>query len=171
MFVDDWLYKTVLVLTIALMIVGTLVGNALVCLAVLLVRKLKQPPNILLVSLAIADFSVGLFVMPIAALPLLFEQRWLLGRVVCILWTSADLTLCTASILNLCMISVDRYLAINRPLTYGVQRTTRRILAYVAIVWIVALLVSVAPLVIVPLPRTVSTCQVSVDSQSRHSYV
>ncbi len=112
------LRETVLLLAIALMIVATLIGNALVCLAVLLVRKLKQPPNILLVSLAIADFSVGLLVMPVAAAPLL-QHRWPFGRVVCILWTSADLTLCTASILSLCAISVDRYLAISRPLRYG----------------------------------------------------
>lgn len=92
---------------VGIMIVGTLIGNVLVCLAVLLVRKLRQPANYLLVSLALADFCVGLFVMPVALVHLLTET-WQLGDLVCHLWTSADVTLCSASILNLCVISLDR---------------------------------------------------------------
>lgn len=62
------------------MILCTLVGNCMVCLAVVLVRKLKaQPSNLLLVSLAVADFSVGLFVMPVALVTIL-EERWVLGE-------------------------------------------------------------------------------------------
>lgn len=45
---------------------------------------------------------------------------------------------------------------------YGsTQRTTKRILLYVAIVWIVALLMSVTPLVILRQPRSEDKCQVS----------
>lgn len=52
----------------------------MVCLAVILVRKLQaQPANLLLVSLAVADFSVGLFVMPIAFVTIV-EDRWILGK-------------------------------------------------------------------------------------------
>jgi hypothetical protein len=62
------------------MIVCTLIGNLMLCLAVYLVRKLKQQPaNLLLVSLAVADFCVGLLVMPIA-LVTIFEDEWVLGR-------------------------------------------------------------------------------------------
>ncbi|KAH7693318.1 Serotonin/octopamine receptor family protein 7 a [Aphelenchoides avenae] len=62
------------------MIIATVVGNAMVCLAVLLVRKLKQQPaNLLLVSLAVADFCVGLLVMP-PALVYIIEDRWVLGK-------------------------------------------------------------------------------------------
>jgi Na+/alanine symporter len=97
-----------LAVVVSVMIVSTLIGNVLVCLAVLLVRKLRQPANYLLVSLAVADFCVGLFVMPVALVHLL-TQSWRLGDLVCNLWTSADVTLCSASILNLCFISLDRY--------------------------------------------------------------
>uniref|UniRef100_A0A914RR12 G-protein coupled receptors family 1 profile domain-containing protein n=1 Tax=Parascaris equorum TaxID=6256 RepID=A0A914RR12_PAREQ len=47
-------------------------------LAVLLVRKLKQPANFLLVSLAFADFCVGLVVMPLALVDLIAEH-WVLA--------------------------------------------------------------------------------------------
>ncbi|VDM41311.1 unnamed protein product [Toxocara canis] len=146
-------------LAISLMILATLIGNALIMLAVLLVRKLKQPANFLLVSLAFADFCVGLVVMPLALVDLLTD-RWILGEALCRLWTSADQTLCTASIINLCMISVDRFCAVSRPLRYAAQRTRTRICCYVVIVWIVALIVSVSPLVIWPAKRIEGTCQV-----------
>uniref|UniRef100_A0A1I7TCS1 G_PROTEIN_RECEP_F1_2 domain-containing protein n=1 Tax=Caenorhabditis tropicalis TaxID=1561998 RepID=A0A1I7TCS1_9PELO len=71
--------KALLAIAILAMIIMTTVGNALVCLAVLLVRKLKHPQNFLLVSLAVADFFVGLVVMPLALIDLLFD-KWPLGR-------------------------------------------------------------------------------------------
>jgi formate/nitrite transporter FocA (FNT family) len=62
------------------MIVCTLIGNAMVCLAVFSVRRLKnQPANLLLVSLAVADFCVGLFVMPIALIKII-DDDWLSGK-------------------------------------------------------------------------------------------
>uniref|UniRef100_A0A1I7WKE9 G_PROTEIN_RECEP_F1_2 domain-containing protein n=1 Tax=Heterorhabditis bacteriophora TaxID=37862 RepID=A0A1I7WKE9_HETBA len=62
----------------------------------------------------------------------------------CKLYTTADLTLCTASIVNLCVISVDRYLIISRPLRYSAIRTTCRILIYIVVVWLIAALVSLS---------------------------
>uniref|UniRef100_A0A915MMJ8 G-protein coupled receptors family 1 profile domain-containing protein n=1 Tax=Meloidogyne javanica TaxID=6303 RepID=A0A915MMJ8_MELJA len=59
-----------------------------------------------------SNTSVGLFVMPLAAVYVL-EDRWIFGDILCRFWVTADLTLCTASILNLCAISVDRHLAVT----------------------------------------------------------
>uniref|UniRef100_A0A0R3RSZ3 G_PROTEIN_RECEP_F1_2 domain-containing protein n=1 Tax=Elaeophora elaphi TaxID=1147741 RepID=A0A0R3RSZ3_9BILA len=151
----------IICLLIGAMIVATLVGNSLLIMAVLLVRKLKiQPANYLFVSLAVADFCVGLLVMPIALIDLLTD-RWILGGVVCRFWTSADLTLCTASIVNLCMISVDRYCAVSQPLRYAAQRTRQRIFCYVIIVWILSLIVSISPLIIWPAKNIEGKCQVN----------
>ncbi|VDO19108.1 unnamed protein product [Heligmosomoides polygyrus] len=150
---SSMLLKTVVAAVVLAMIAVTIVGNALVCLAVVLVRKLKQPANFLIVSLAIADFLVGLLVMPLALVDLLFSE-WPLGRSMCKLWTTADLTLCTASIVSLCAISVDRYLVITRPLRYSAMRTTARMLAYIAIVWVIAAVVSISSHIIANLLDT-----------------
>ncbi|CAD6185175.1 unnamed protein product [Caenorhabditis auriculariae] len=158
-------HKVVLAVAVLVTILLTTIGNALVCLAVLLVRKLKQPQNFLIVSLAVADFFVGLVVMPLALVDLLFDE-WPIGSFMCSFYTTADLTLCTASIVNLCAISVDRYLVISRPLRYSAQRTTKRMLVYILAVWVVAAVVSFSSHIIANLLYDekdsigVTTCQV-----------
>lgn len=128
-------------------ILGTIIGNVLVCVAVCLVRKLRRPCNYLLVSLAVSDLCVAVLVMPTA---LLYEVigDWKFGPVFCDIWVSFDVLSCTASILNLCAISVDRYLAITKPLEYGVKRTPKRMMLNVAFVWLGAACISLPPLLI-----------------------
>lgn len=60
----DWSFLFVVVFILA----GGL-GNILVCLAVLLDRRLQNVTNYFLLSLAIADLLVSLFVMPLGAIP------------------------------------------------------------------------------------------------------
>ncbi|KAF2368783.1 G protein-coupled receptor rhodopsin-like [Trinorchestia longiramus] len=139
--------SVIVVLILLLIIAGTVIGNVLVCVAVCMVKKLRRPYNYLLVSLAFSDLCVAILVMPVALLNELWGG-WAFGPLICDIWVSFDVLSCTASILNLCMISVDRYLAITKPLEYGVKRTPRRMCAYIAIVWIGAGFVSVPPVLI-----------------------
>lgn len=137
----------VIALVLLCVVIVTFVGNILVCVAVCLVRKLRRPCNYLLVSLAVSDICVAVLVMPMALLYEVFG-RWDFGRVMCDLWVSFDVLSCTASILNLCMISVDRYYAITKPLEYGVKRTPRRMVGCVSLVWLMAACISLPPLLI-----------------------
>lgn len=141
------LQSVVVSIILLIVILGTVVGNVLVCIAVCMVRKLRRPCNYLLVSLALSDLCVALLVMPMA---LLYEvlERWSFGTLLCDIWVSFDVLCCTASILNLCAISVDRYLAITKPLEYGVKRTPRRMMLCVGIVWLAAACISLPPLLI-----------------------
>ena len=132
-------------LLFAIIIIGTLLGNTLVCMAVSIVKKLRSPSNLLIVSLAVADMLVALLVMPFAAL-LEIRGRWDLGKAYCITWTSMDVLLCTASILNLCMISVDRYFVITRPFQYAMKRTPKRMAIMIVGVWVASALISIPPL-------------------------
>lgn len=134
-------------IVLSLVIIGTVIGNILVCIAVCLVRKLRRPCNYLLVSLAVSDLCVAILVMPMA---LLYEilGTWNFGRLFCDLWVSFDVLCCTASILNLCAISVDRFWAITKPLEYGVKRTPKRMMLCVGLVWLAAACISLPPLLI-----------------------
>ncbi len=71
-------------------IVLTIVGNTLVCLAVILVRKLRKPQNYLLVSLATSDLFVALFVMPFAIVGEFYQNKWPLNPALCDLWVSGN---------------------------------------------------------------------------------
>ena len=49
-----------MIIVLSIMIVSTIIGNILVCLSVVLVKKLRHPSNYLLVSLAISgEFSLA----------------------------------------------------------------------------------------------------------------
>merc|ERR1740128_206930 len=94
-----------------------LLGNCLVVLAVFLDQRLRTVTNLFIVSLAMADLSVGLAVLPFSA-SLEVLDMWIFGEIWCSIWLAVDVWMCTASILNLCAISLDRYLAVTRPVSY-----------------------------------------------------
>ena len=106
--------KIFILLLCVLIIAGTLVGNSLICFSVALVKRLQTPSNLLIVSLTLADLLIAILVMPLA-LMMEMTGEWSLGQRLCDAWTCLDVFLCTASILNLCVIGIDRYLAITRP--------------------------------------------------------
>lgn len=128
-----------------LLIIGTIIGNLLVCIAVAIVQRLQSPSNLLIVSLALSDLLVAVLVMPFSAVYELLGY-WPFNDAVCDLWTSSDLIMCTASILNLCTISIDRYFVITRPFQYAIKRTPKRMAFMIAAVWILASLISIPPL-------------------------
>ena len=53
-----------------------------------------------------------------------------------------DIMSCTASILHLCVISVDRYMAIVHPMTYPVKMTRKLSLVLICAVWCLSLCLS-----------------------------
>lgn len=61
-------------LLIFAVIIPTIGGNILVILAVSLEKRLQYATNYFLMSLAVADLLVGLFVMPIALLTIMFGK-------------------------------------------------------------------------------------------------
>jgi len=110
-------------------------------------RPLRAVQNFYIVSLAIADLAVALLVMPLNVADFILEGRWAFGVVVCHIWLTADILTCTASILNLCAIALDRYRAIHDPIGYAQRRTIGRVLTTVAVVWTTSAVISVPPLI------------------------
>lgn len=90
--------------------------------------------NFYIVSLAVADLAVAVLVMPLNVANFILDGRWTFGTVVCHVWLTADILTCTASILNLCAIALDRYRAIHDPIGYAQKRTLGRVVATVIVV-------------------------------------
>ncbi|XP_066582360.1 octopamine receptor beta-1R-like isoform X1 [Prorops nasuta] len=127
-------------------IVTALLGNALVIASVRRHRKLRVPTNRYVVSLAAADLLVAVCAMSFNASVELSRGRWLLGRVMCDLWSSLDVYFSTASILHLCCISVDRYYAIVRPLEYPAIMKDLTVTCMLTSAWTLPALISFVPI-------------------------
>lgn len=129
---------------LTLLIVWTLLGNVLVCAAIVRNRHLRaRRTNVFIVSLAVSDLFVALLVMPWKAVAEV-AGYWPFGAF-CDVWLAFDIMCSTASILNLCVISVDRYWAISRPFRYQRKMTQRVALVMVGLTWTLSILISFIP--------------------------
>uniref|UniRef100_A0A672ZJZ2 D(3) dopamine receptor n=1 Tax=Sphaeramia orbicularis TaxID=375764 RepID=A0A672ZJZ2_9TELE len=127
----------------SLLILAIVFGNVLVCLAVLRERSLQTTTNYLVVSLAVADLLVASLVMPWAVYLEVVGGAWLFSRFYCNIFVTLDVMMCTASILNLCAISIDRYTAVVMPVLYNTtHRSRKRVFAMISVVWVLAFAVS-----------------------------
>lgn len=131
---------------LTLIIVVTIVGNVLVILSVFTHKPLRIVQNFFIVSLAVADLTVAILVLPFNVVNMMVGQ-WIFGIHLCKLWLTCDVLCCTSSILNLCVIALDRYWAITDPIMYAQKRTVERVLMLIAGVWILSLVISSPPLI------------------------
>ncbi|GAA38219.1 Octopamine receptor beta-2R [Clonorchis sinensis] len=134
-------------LCFSLIIFAALFGNALVFIAVQRFERLRRvKTNIFLVSLAMADFLVALVVMPFSACMSLMHGRWIFGDWFCDVFNANDVLFSTASILHLCCISMERYIAIINPLSYDRKMTKSRVTLMITTTWILSILISYLPI-------------------------
>lgn len=150
---------------LGLLIVSTIIGNVFVVAAVILERHLHNVANYLIVSLAIADLMVASLVMPLSIVSEV-SKVWFLGAEVCDMWISFDVLCCTASILHLVAIAMDRYWAVTN-IDYIRTRSAKRIITMIVMIWTFAMGVSIPPLFgwkdIQHNPDITGTCIISQD--------
>lgn len=125
----------------------TIIGNLLVILSVIKVKKLRSATNYFITSLAFADCITGLLIMPLGAIYEILENHWIFSLYWCDIMRSIDVLLATASILSLCAISYDRYVAISQPFNYPSKITKKFSILLITIIWIISILISILSLV------------------------
>ena len=65
-------------------------------------------------------------------------------------YSATDILLCTASILNITLISLDRYFSITRAIEYLQFRTACSVTVMICSVWFMSAMISMAPLIYKP---------------------
>ncbi|XP_061599535.1 5-hydroxytryptamine receptor 1B [Cololabis saira] len=138
-------YQLTLAAILSAITLATTLSNAFVIATISQSKKLQTPANFLIASLAVTDLLVSILVMPVCVLYTVI-RTWTLGQVVCDIWLSSDITCCTASILHLCVIALDRYWAITDAVDYSKKRTPGRAAGMVCTAWIIAVSISLPPL-------------------------
>jgi len=122
----------------SLITIGGVTGNILVCLVVLLNKSMRTPMNYLLVNLAVADTMLLVFFSP----TFIFQDTFTHpggtgGDILCALITGETLAWMGgyASSLFLLAISIERYIAVAKPRSYGASLITKNLKALVVCCW------------------------------------
>ncbi|XP_055799264.1 muscarinic acetylcholine receptor M3-like [Salvelinus fontinalis] len=133
---EIWEVVVIVLITGPLSLV-TIIGNLLVVISFRVNRQLRTFSNYFLLSLAVADLILGAVSMNLYAVYIIMG-RWTLGSLACDVWLAVDYVASNASVMNLLVISFDRFYSITRPLTYRAKRTTRRAAAAIGLAWAVS---------------------------------
>ncbi|XP_030613180.1 trace amine-associated receptor 13c-like [Archocentrus centrarchus] len=135
-----WSKAVLLNIVLSFIILITAALNLLVIISVSHFRQLHTPTHIILLSLAVSDFLVGLLLMPLEILR--NTMCWVLGDLMCSVFVYLTVNITCASIGNIVLISVDRYVAICDPLHYPTRITVVRVKLSVCMCWFYAVFCS-----------------------------
>uniref|UniRef100_A0A672ZEK6 G-protein coupled receptors family 1 profile domain-containing protein n=1 Tax=Sphaeramia orbicularis TaxID=375764 RepID=A0A672ZEK6_9TELE len=111
----------------------TVALNLLVIITVSHFRQLHTPTNLILLSLAVSDLLVGLVPMPGEVY--LHFNCWFLGDLMCSSYNLITYVSVSASVGNMVLISIDRFIAICDPLHYTHKVTITRVKVHVCLCW------------------------------------
>ena len=130
---------------LVLIMLATIFGNVLVITAVYLYHRLRRMTNFFIISLAISDLFVALIHLPLRIHQSVHNNNWCFDKApgvvtTCAYWIVMDTVFSSASICNLVVISIDRFLAITKPFQYQRRMTKKVGFSLIAFVWVYAML-------------------------------
>lgn len=168
----EWTWReSLLVIPLGLIVIGTILGNALVLYsAATRSPTFRLPTHFFIANLALADFLVGVLVMPFLAV-LQVTGRWYFGPIYCESWTVIHFWLCSSSILSTCAVCIERYIGVRFPLKHKQIMSTQRIWGMIVGVWTLAGLLSIGCLYIWPQPKSPLPFTCAINQQIGHVIV
>lgn len=128
----------------------SLIGNGLVCFVVHKTPRMKTVTNYFIVNLAVGDILMTLFCVPFSFVSVLVLRHWPFGGIMCKVVNYSQAVSVMVSAFTMFAISIDRYMAIMRPLKPRLSRTAAKLV--VAVVWTCAL-ATAAPIAFVSITQ------------------
>ena len=139
-------YKLWFFLIDVIAILPTIFGNSLIIISLIRYKSLRKTKAFILIgNLALADLLVGLVLIPMD-LVLLMANYVADNMTYCILYHCMIYTLITASVLNLFLLSLERFHAIIRPFQHNSTFTAKRIYYTMSITWIFVIVCGFMPM-------------------------
>jgi hypothetical protein len=123
----------------------TSVGNSFVIAAIVVTPRLQTVTNYFVASLAAADFLVGVLGIPCGLIPFTGLKQ---NYVSCVLVNIMIIILTQISVLGLCAVAVERFIAIKYPYKYAESCTAKLCLSIIVIIWLMGIVIAVIPLLI-----------------------
>ena len=118
-------------------------GNGFIIFLVGSKRQLRTKTNAFVVSLAVADFCVGLNVIPF---PFFCGSSCKWPQAAASWMYLVGLLFGYASVTNLCSLVLDRYIAVVKPLKYLTFMTSPRVMQMIFFSWAIPVVLDILPL-------------------------
>ncbi len=134
-----------LFLYISTISVLTVCGNLLVIISITVFKQLHTPTNLFILSVALSDFLVGICVMPVESIRSI-NSCFYMGKFHCQIFRIIMSVLGSASLINIMLVSIDRYFAVCKPLMYMSKMTIRKTLMCISLGWSVSICYNLVPM-------------------------
>ncbi|XP_043913719.1 adenosine receptor A1-like [Protopterus annectens] len=121
----------------------SILGNSLVVVAVKIDKSLRNTTFFFIVSLAVADISLGVILIPLALIMNAGIQIKFYG---CLLMACVILAIIQGSVLFMLMIAIDRFLKVKIPTRYRMTVTPYVGCVTTGICWLAAALIGIVPM-------------------------
>ncbi|XP_020910028.1 octopamine receptor-like [Exaiptasia diaphana] len=130
---------------LAIIMFSSIFGNILILLAIYTNHRLREITSAFIANLACADLLLALIGMPFT-LTSSITYRWVFGWHWCQINGMANSVFCIASMLSLAAVSMDRYIAIIKPLNYKLIMTPRTVTFMIVYVWVQSISCALLPI-------------------------
>ncbi|XP_070541937.1 histamine H2 receptor-like [Ptychodera flava] len=129
----------------SLLVLLTVLGNSVVLIVVVKTPKLQDIAGIYMVNLLTTDLIYGSVALPLTAVSSAYG-RWVLGHTLCQLKGLTTALLCSVSYGTLALMSLEKYVAILKPLRYSQIMTKKAMAVSLCCLWMYMGILSVSPL-------------------------
>ena len=126
------------IVMIAVVMIGSIVGNSVICLLLVRFKTLRTVPNILIANLVVVDILNAVTNMPLLIMWYICKVPYFKGRNISWFIISWNVLVMYLTVFNLTVLTMDRFGAIVHGFRYHSWKTLNKAKVAVVLVWLLA---------------------------------